>query len=264
MKNTDKNLKYIIFVGLLLAGVVGIVALSGCIDKCGDLDQNCCEKDKCNSGDLVCGDNKCVHCGSVYESCCKNNKCDKGICSEGKCEKCGKVGELCCSGDVCDNGVCSNGKCTAKTTEQTPLPKPPDTLPVKLIKRECESVDDYSVGDPNNIFRTGASNGKVLGQFGCEGKSPYNSKSGYAKYNVQISDTGNWSIDIRYSCNNAHSVPIEIYIDDEQKPRAKFYPENTHNWNSFKDTGKIIVKMLTFDTNTELVRIKLKHQKLIF
>ncbi len=26
----------------------------------------------------------------------------------------------------------------------------------------------------------------------------------------------------------------------------------------------IIVKMLTFDTNTELVRIKLKHQKLIF
>ncbi len=315
MKNINKNLKYIIFVGLLLVGVVGIVALSGCINKCGDLDQNCCEKDKCNSGDLVCGDNKCVYCGGVYESCYKDNKCDNGVCSNGKCEKCGKieelccsggicnsgicskgrcekcgkieelccsggvcnsgicskgrcekcgnagelccsggvcntgvcsngkcekcgmVGELCCSGGVCNTGVCSNGKCTAKTTTQT-------TLPVKPIKIECEKVDDYSVGDPN-IFRTSASNSKVLGQFGCECKSPYNSKSGYAKYNVQISDTGNWSIDIRYSCNNAHSVPIEIYIDDEQKPRAKFYPKNTYDWNSFKDSGKIDIGSIT-------------------
>lgn len=150
MKNTNKNLKYIICTGLFLVGVMGIISLSRCIDESRD-----------------------------------------------------------------------------------------------MIKRECENVDDYSVGDPNNVFRTGTSGGKVLGQFGCKGKSPYNSKSGYAKYNVQISDTCNLDIDIRYSCNNIHSISIRIYIDNEYEPRANFYPENTHDWNSFKNTGKINIGPVT-------------------
>ena len=111
--------------------------------------------------------------------------------------------------------------------------------PTKSYLRECEDVDDYTVGNPN-IWRTHASQKKVLGQFGCESKPPWNSKSGYAKYNnIHLIETGNLSIMIRYSCNNAHSTPISIYFDDEPKPRRIFYTQNTHDWNTFRETDKI-------------------------
>lgn len=121
---------------------------------------------------------------------------------------------------------------------------------------ECENVGAYTVGDPNNIIRSSASKKKVLGQFGCMSKSPYSSKSGYAKYNILICEAGNWGISIRYSCNNAHSVPIRIYLDDESEPRAEFYPKNTNNWNAFRKTDKINLghitagfHSITFETN---------------
>ena len=114
------------------------------------------------------------------------------------------------------------------------------------IKRECEEVDDYTVGDPDNIVRSSASKKKVLGQFGCIGNSPYSPKSGYAEYSdILVSETGNWSIRVAYSCNNAHSVPISIYLDGESEPRAEFYPKNTYDWNKFRETDKINIGAIT-------------------
>ena len=111
--------------------------------------------------------------------------------------------------------------------------------------RECEDVDDYTVGDPNNIYRSDASKKRVLGQFGCEGKS-WSPKSGYAKYDdIHISETGNWTINIRYSYNNDHSIRIRIYLDNESEPRAIFYPKNTHDWNNFQENGKIKLGAIT-------------------
>lgn len=126
--------------------------------------------------------------------------------------------------------------------------KPVSPSPTKKsysINIECEDADDYTAGDPNNIIRSNASKKKVLGQFGCAGSSPYGPKSGYAKYKVQIPEAGNWFISVAYSCQNAHSVPIDIYVDDEQKPRASFYPENTLDWNAFQKTIKINLGAIT-------------------
>ena len=108
MKAKTKNLGLLALIGLLL---IGVVVLSGCIGGCGDLNQNCCEGDKCNSEDLVCSEGKCLSCGGVDEICCEDNKCDEGVCIGGKCEECGGIGELCCAENVCDEGVCPDGKC---------------------------------------------------------------------------------------------------------------------------------------------------------
>ena len=165
--------------------------------------------------------------------------------------------------------------CIDKLAIPTPAPSPspslspsPSSLPsgsdqveeeyplIGATQREFEDVEDYTAGDPN-ILRSSASKEKVLGQFGCEGKSPWNPKSGYAKYNnIHFDSTENWIIIIHYSCNNNHSVPIKIYLDDEREPRGIFNPENTHDWNTFRRTDNISLGIimtgyhsLTFQTD---------------
>jgi len=149
----------------------------------------------------------------------------------------GENGEQKYSDNEIPLGEQPNGK-QKSTDRETTEEKTPITI-------ECEYVDDYTVGDPN-IWRSHASKKKVLGQFGCEGKSPWNPKSGYAKYNnISISETGDWAISIKYSCNNIHSVPIRIYLDDEPEHRAIFYPKNTHDWNIFQENDKINLGAIT-------------------
>lgn len=223
MKNI-KNLGLLALIGLLVL----LVMMSGCINECGKLNQ----------------------------SCCADNKCDEGVCSDGICEKCGGIGELCCPKSICKESMCSNGKCISKEVSSTTIltPSPSPTKKSYSIIRECEEVDDYTVGDPNNIIRSSASKKRVLGQFGCAGSSPYGPESGYATYKVQIPETGNWFISVVYSCRNVHSVSIDIYVDDEQKPRASFYPENTLDWNSFQSTVKINLGAITAGPHTMIFK----------
>ncbi len=93
--------------------IVLVIYFGGCIGGCGNLNQNCCKYDKCNSLDLVCSDEgKCLKCGGINKLCCGKNICDEGgVCHLEKCKKCGGVRELCCKNNKCDEGaVCYGGE----------------------------------------------------------------------------------------------------------------------------------------------------------
>jgi hypothetical protein len=130
----------------------------------------------------------------------------------------------------------------------TPSPPPSTPYPNNYI-RECEYPDDYTVG--TMIHRSTAFEEKVHGQFGCEDTSPADAKSGYVKYNIDpLYGTDHLYIVVRYSKNSPSTTAINIYIDDETKPRTSFIPHNQGDWNSFIETIQIDLGEITKGIHT--------------
>lgn len=123
------------------------------------------------------------------------------------------------------------------TSSPTPVLTP--TASGQLI-REAETADEITTGDKDNIWRSNASDQMVLGQFGCEGDSPYAAKPGYAKYIIEkIPRSTHLYLVVRFSKDTPAIKPIEVYIDDETEPRASFYPTNQDDWNKFAETERL-------------------------
>jgi len=57
--------------------------------------------------------------------------------------------------------------------------------------------------------------------------------------NIDIPQTDNLYLKLRYSKYSLSSVPILIYIDDEPDPRANFIPLDQGEWNNFTWTEPI-------------------------
>jgi DNA-binding CsgD family transcriptional regulator len=122
-------------------------------------------------------------------------------------------------------------------------------------EREAEFPDEFTVGQ--DLERSNASGAKVHGQFGSESFGPWFAKPGFVRYyNIEIPKNGELYLQIRYSKFSKSSVPILIYLDDEQNPRESFYPADQGDWNKFTWTEWISLREITkgihsikFDTN---------------
>ena len=69
---------------------------------------------------------------------------------------------------------------------------------------------------------------------------PADPQTGFAKYyNIEIPKNGSLYLQLRYSKFSKSSVPILVYLDDEQNPRASIYPTDQGDWNKFTETGWI-------------------------
>jgi DNA-binding CsgD family transcriptional regulator len=107
-------------------------------------------------------------------------------------------------------------------------------------ERECEYPDAQTVGQ--TIPRSNASGAGVHGQFGTMNSAPWSAKSGDVSYkNITLPRLGQLYLKIRYSKNSPSAVPILIYLDGEQTPRASFAPKNLGNWNQFAWTDPILL-----------------------
>lgn len=119
-----------------------------------------------------------------------------------------------------------------------------DTL---AIKYQCESPDSQTVGKV--IWRSGASNYCVWGQFGCFSDSPYNAKAGSVWFK-NLNFEGTVYLKVRYSKYSASTVPIEIYLDG--KTIGSFQPLNQGSWTNYGESDWIEIKhtpkMLSFYT----------------
>lgn len=105
-------------------------------------------------------------------------------------------------------------------------------------EREAEFPDEFSVGQ--DLDRSEASGAKVHGQFGTQSFEPWSPQTGFAKYyNIEIPKNGSLYLQLRYSKFSKSSVPILVYLDDEQNPRASIYPTDQGDWNKFTETGWI-------------------------
>jgi hypothetical protein len=99
-------------------------------------------------------------------------------------------------------------------------------------ERECEYPDEAAVGQA--IQRSNASASLVHGQFGTESSPPWTGKPGFVKYaHISIPQADQLNLKIRYSKFSPSSVPIQIYIDEEEEPRAIFDPIDQGNWDQF-------------------------------
>ena len=104
--------------------------------------------------------------------------------------------------------------------------------------REAEHPDHYSVGQ--TLSRTQASAGEVHGQFGCEGESPWNVKSGDVQYdNIRTPALDNMYLNLHYSKYSSSTTDILVYLDREPVPRATIRPVDQQDWNRFVWTGLI-------------------------
>jgi DNA-binding CsgD family transcriptional regulator len=113
-----------------------------------------------------------------------------------------------------------------------------------VYEREAEFPDDFTTGiilDRSNALGT-----KVHGQFGSQSTSPWSAQPGYVLYNkINISQNGPLYLQIRYSKFSKSSVPILIYLDDEQNPRESLYPIDQGDWNIFTWTEWITLGEVT-------------------
>lgn len=128
------------------------------------------------------------------------------------------------------------------STEKSPTPTPTPTSVSSstpwTYERECEYPDESTVGQL--ISRSNASGSKVHGQFGTTADSPWPAAFGEVKYtNINIPAIDNLYLKLRYSKNSSPSVPILVYVDDEQTPRATFYPADQGSWDRFVWTEPI-------------------------
>lgn len=107
-------------------------------------------------------------------------------------------------------------------------------------ERECEYPDHSTVG--KTIGRSNASGSNVHGQFGTADISPWSAQAGSVVYkNISTPKVEQLYLKIRYSKNSPTSVPILIYIDDEQNPRAAIYLKDQRDWNQFAWTEPIYI-----------------------
>jgi len=102
----------------------------------------------------------------------------------------------------------------------------------RSYEREAEFPDEFTVGQ--DLDRSNASSEKVHGQFGSQGFGPWLPQAGFVKYyNIEIPKSGMLYLQLRYSKYSKSSVPILIYLDDEQDPRESIYPIDLGDWNKF-------------------------------
>ena len=105
-------------------------------------------------------------------------------------------------------------------------------------ERECEYPDEASVGQV--IDRSNASEAKVHGQFGTTGEAPWDAKEGDVIYRyINIPEAVSLFLQLRYSKSSSAGVPILVYLDDEQAPRASIYPKDLGNWDQFAWTESV-------------------------
>jgi hypothetical protein len=105
-------------------------------------------------------------------------------------------------------------------------------------EREAEFPDEFTVGQ--DVDRSNASGKKVHGQFGSQNFDPWLPQAGFAKYyNIEIPNSGVLYLQLSYSKFSKSSVPILIYLDDEQDPRQSIYPIDQGDWNKFIWTERI-------------------------
>jgi len=101
------------------------------------------------------------------------------------------------------------------------------------------------------IWRSGASAGKVHGQFGTSAVSPFPAKAGYVRYaNISMPATARLFLIVRYSKYSPSSVPILVYLDDEPSPRASFYPRDQGDWYKFASTDPILLGSIESGTHS--------------
>jgi hypothetical protein len=111
-------------------------------------------------------------------------------------------------------------------------------------KREAEYPDQSSVGQM--IYRSNASGGQVHGQIGCAGDSPWPARPGHVKYtNLNTPETDRLYLVLRYSKNSPLAVPVDIYVDDETRPRASFRPADQGDWNRFATSQELDLGSVT-------------------
>lgn len=118
----------------------------------------------------------------------------------------------------------------------TPANLPTPTPGLWSFERECEHPDNATVG--NTINRSNASGLLVHGQFGTVPAWP--PQSGYVQYdNISLSQTGELYVKLRYSKHSPTTIPIFVFLDDEQSARAAINPSNQGDWNIFAWTEPI-------------------------
>lgn len=114
------------------------------------------------------------------------------------------------------------------------------TKSVKIYERECEHPDSFSVG--LTIDRSNASGKNVHGQFGSMNTSPWSSQAGFAIYqNILIPKEERIYLKINFSKKSPSSVPIQIFLDDEEIPIATFFPVDQGDWNHFEWSDPIFL-----------------------
>lgn len=110
-----------------------------------------------------------------------------------------------------------------------------DTAQPKLVLRQCEYPDQSDVG--MKIWRSQASNLLVHGQFGTVDHPPYPAREGSVWYTLEVRETSELFLRLRYSKHSESVVPIQCYVDAQL--RAEVMPDPTGDWNKFAWTGKI-------------------------
>jgi DNA-binding CsgD family transcriptional regulator len=113
-----------------------------------------------------------------------------------------------------------------------------------VYEREAEFPDEFTIGQ--DLDRTNASGSKVHGQFGSQGTEPWSAQPGFVKYyNIEVTRSDILYLQLKYSKFSKSSVPILIYIDDEQNPRVSIYPTDQGDWNKFIWTERIPLGKVT-------------------
>lgn len=114
-------------------------------------------------------------------------------------------------------------------------------------EREGEHPDESTVGQV--IQRSEASAEMVHGQFGTVPAWP--AQPGYMIYeNIKIPWACHLYLQIRYSKFSASEVPILVYLDDEELPRASIMPIDQGDWNKFVWTDTIDLGKVKFGVHS--------------
>ena len=122
-------------------------------------------------------------------------------------------------------------------------------------KREAEYPDQSSVGQM--ICRSNASGGQVHGQIGCAGAAPWLARPGHVKYtNLNTPQTDHLYLVLRYSKNSPPSVPVDIYVDDETRPRASFRPADQGDWNRFAISSELDLGSVTEGSHSIMLKVE--------
>ena len=140
---------------------------------------------------------------------------------------------------------------------------PPPTPPVSELTIEGELPDAYNTG--RFMFRGEASMKRVHGLLGSQNSYEYWTSSSYrpgmfVTYNdieFPLEDKQVY-LSVRFSKNSDVEESIEIYLDDEKRPRNSFLPLPTHGWNTFQ--WSMPIPLGTVSAGTHSITFKMNAQ----
>ena len=119
-------------------------------------------------------------------------------------------------------------------------PNPASNPATWVYERECEKTNQSTVG--TLIWRSNASGLNVHGQFGTNDAYLWPAWTGDVVYTgIDILQTADLYLKLRYSKSSLSSTPILIYINDEQVPRATLHPVDQGSWDQFTWTEPILL-----------------------